>query len=121
MNVKPLIAALGMTTALASAGVVWMQTGSHAATDADGISPPPTVMVTRPVVEPVTEWDEYTGRFAATDQVEIRSRVGGHLVAIHFQDGQIVQEGDRLFSIDARPFEVALAVAGHRWARPKPG
>ena len=111
MNVKPLIAALGMTTALASAGVVWMQTGSHAATDADGTPPPPTVMVTRPVVEPVTEWDEYTGRFAATDQVEIRSRVGGHLVAIHFQDGQIVQEGDRLFSIDARPFEVALAVA----------
>lgn len=111
MNVKPLIAALGMTTALASAGVVWMQTGSHAATDAGGATPPPTVMVTRPVVEPVTEWDEYTGRFAATDQVEIRSRVGGHLVAIHFQDGQIVQEGDRLFSIDARPFEVALAVA----------
>ncbi len=111
MNMKPLIAALGMTTALASAGVVWMQTGSYAATDAVGAPPPPIVVVTRPVVEPVTEWDEYTGRFVATDRVEIRSRVGGHLVNIHFQDGQIVQEGDRLFSIDPRPFEVALAVA----------
>ena len=111
MNAKSLLAALGMTTALATAGVVWIQAGSQAATGSGGLAPPPTVVVAQPTVEAVTEWDEYTGRFTATDNVEIRSRVGGHLVGIHFRDGQIVREGDRLFSIDPRPFEVALAVA----------
>jgi RND family efflux transporter MFP subunit len=45
------------------------------------------------------------------EEVEIRSRVSGYLDQIHFRDGQIVQAGDLLFSIDPRPFEIAGASA----------
>lgn len=69
---------------------------------------PPSVTVSQPVLREITEWDEYTGRFQAVENVEIRSRISGYLESIHFTDGQTVQEGDLLFVIDQRPFEVAL-------------
>ncbi len=69
---------------------------------------PQTVSVSKPLITPVTEWDEYTGRFDATESVEIRTRVSGFLVEIHFKDGQNVKKGDLLYTLDARPFERAL-------------
>ena len=73
--------------------------------------PPPEVTIAKPVTKQVAEKDEYVGRFVAIESVEIRARVSGYLDAIHFQDGQIVHKGDRLFNIDRRPFEIALAQA----------
>lgn len=69
---------------------------------------PPAVTVSKPIVKIVTEWDDYTGRFEATDNVEIRARVSGYLTEIHFKDGQEVQKGDMLYTIDVRPFQRAL-------------
>ena len=43
-----------------------------------------------------------------SNSVEIRSRLSGYLSAIHFTDGQMVKKGDLLFTIDRRPFEIAL-------------
>lgn len=74
---------------------------------AQGTSQPPTVTVSPPVKKTVVEWDEYTGQFAAVDSVELRARVSGYLTEIHFQDGQFVKQGDLLFVIDPRPFEIA--------------
>jgi RND family efflux transporter MFP subunit len=73
-----------------------------------GPGTPQTVSVSKPLITPVTEWDEYTGRFDATESVEIRTRVSGFLVEIHFKDGQNVKKGDLLYTLDARPFERAL-------------
>lgn len=70
--------------------------------------PPPTVTVAQPVQRTVVDYDEYVGRFAAVDSVEIRSRLSGYLSAIHFTDGQMVKKGDLLFTIDRRPFEIVL-------------
>jgi membrane fusion protein, multidrug efflux system len=56
----------------------------------------------------LTEWDEYTGRFEATDRVDVRARVDGYLDSIHFRDGQIVKPGDLLFVIDPRPYAAVL-------------
>jgi len=69
---------------------------------------PPTVTVAEPVQRTVVDYDEYVGRFVAVDSVEIRSRLSGYLQAIHFTDGQMVKKGDLLFTIDRRPFEIAL-------------
>jgi len=70
--------------------------------------PPPTVTVAKPVQRTVVDYDEYVGRFVAVDSVEIRSRLSGYLSAIHFTDGQMVKKGDLLFTVDRRPFEIAL-------------
>ena len=70
--------------------------------------PPPTVTVAKPAQRTVVDYDEYVGRFVAVDSVEIRSRLSGYLSAIHFTDGQMVKKGDLLFTIDRRPFEIAL-------------
>jgi RND family efflux transporter MFP subunit len=73
--------------------------------------PPPAVTVAKPQQQTVVDYDEYVGRFIAVDSVEIRSRVSGYLDKVHFKDGQIVRQGDLLFTIDRRPFETALAQA----------
>ena len=70
--------------------------------------PPPIVTVSKPVVEEVVEWDEYTGRLEAVDTVDVRARVSGYLESIHFKDGQMVKNGDLLFVIDPRPYRAEL-------------
>lgn len=66
------------------------------------------VSVVAPTIKTVQLWDEYVGRFQAVDRVEIRPRVSGYLDEVHFYDGDIVEEGELLFTIDARPFKAAL-------------
>ena len=68
----------------------------------------PTVTVAKPVQRTVVDQDEYVGRFVAVNSVEIRARLSGYLSEIHFTDGQMVKQGDLLFTIDRRPFEIAL-------------
>jgi len=75
--------------------------------------------VARPVAKMVTEQDEYVGRFVAIDAVEIRARVSGYLSKVHFTDGQLVKQGDLLFTIDRRPFQVALEQAKANLAQTK--
>jgi RND family efflux transporter MFP subunit len=69
---------------------------------------PPAVVVAPPLVVRMSEWDEYPGRFEATDRVDVRARVDGYLDSIHFRDGAIVKPGDLLFVIDPRPYEAVL-------------
>ena len=73
-----------------------------------GGPPPPAVTVAIPVERTVVDQDEYVGRFVAVDTVEVRARVSGYLSEIHFTDGQMVKKGDLLFTIDRRPFNIAL-------------
>ncbi|WP_238119934.1 MULTISPECIES: efflux RND transporter periplasmic adaptor subunit [unclassified Xanthobacter] len=76
-----------------------------------GPPPAPQVTVAHPATRTVTDQDEYVGRFVAIDEVNVRARVSGYLDAIHFTDGQLVKQGDLLFTIDQRPFKIALAQA----------
>src|SRR4051812_29211440 len=73
--------------------------------------PPPAVTVSKPVHKSITEWDEYTGRFVPIATVEVRARVSGFIDSIHFRDGQIVKQGDLLFVIDQRPYQIAVEQA----------
>ena len=77
------------------------------------------VEVAHPVFGNITEWDEYTGRFEASNRVDVRARVNGFLDRINFVDGQHVKKGDVLFTLDDRPFKIALsqAVAAHSQAQ----
>jgi multidrug efflux pump subunit AcrA (membrane-fusion protein) len=73
-----------------------------------GAPPAPPVTVANPVYKKIVEWDEYPGQFKAVDAIDVRARVSGYLEQIHFTDGQVVKQGDLLFTIEKRPFEIAL-------------
>ena len=79
--------------------------GGPGAGGAPGI---PKVMVTKPQLTTVTNWDEYPGHLEAVETVEIRPRVSGYLESIHFKDGAIVNAGDLLFVIDPKPYQAEL-------------
>jgi RND family efflux transporter MFP subunit len=70
--------------------------------------PPPKVTVAKPIKRTIVDQDEYVGRFVPVDVVEIRARVSGYLDKLHFTDGQIVKQGDLLFTIDNRPYQNTL-------------
>ncbi len=77
------------------------------------------VGVSEPIAKRVTQWDEYSGRFEPVATVEIRARVSGFIDKLHFKDGQAVKQGDLLFSIDKRPYEIAVEAAEAEVARNK--
>ena len=87
----------------------------HAAA-AGGAAPLPQVTVAEPLIRPIVDWDGYIGQFQAVERVEVRPRVSGYLVDVHFEEGQLVDKGQLLFSIDPRPFEAALDQARGREA-----
>jgi RND family efflux transporter MFP subunit len=70
--------------------------------------PPPKVTVAHPEQRTLVDEDFYNGWLEATDTVDIRSRVRGHIAKVGFTDGQIVKKGDLLFQLDPRPFEADL-------------
>jgi len=74
-------------------------------------APPPPVTVSQPVKRTVTDWDEFTGRFDAVEEVQVRPRVGGYVTSVEFKDGDIVHAGDLLYVIDSRPFEAVAEQA----------
>ncbi len=79
---------------------------------AEGQAPgAPPVTVATPLRQQVVDWDEFTGRFEAVESVDVRARVGGYIQAVHFRDGQMVQRGQLLFTLDPRPAQAALAQA----------
>jgi RND family efflux transporter MFP subunit len=86
---------------------------------AQGGPPAMPVSISAPIAKRVTQWDEYSGRFEAVATVEIRARVSGFIDKLHFKDGQEVKAGDPLFTIDKRPYEIAVDVAQADVARNK--
>jgi multidrug efflux system membrane fusion protein len=73
--------------------------------------PAPPVTVAQPTKRTITDWDEFTGRFEAVEEVQIRARVGGFVTSVEFRDGAIVHAGDLLYVIDPRPFEAVAEQA----------
>jgi membrane fusion protein, multidrug efflux system len=71
----------------------------------------PQVVVSHPLEREVDSRLGFLGQFSAVEQVELRAQVGGTLTEIHFKDGDIVHQGDLLFTIDPRPYEIRLAQA----------
>ena len=71
--------------------------------------PPTAVTVATPEQKELVEWDEFTGRSAALEEVEIRPRVSGYIQEVKFQSGQLVKKGDVLFVIDPQWYQATYA------------
>ncbi len=48
------------------------------------------------------------GNVEAYSVISVKSQVGGELTKVHFQEGDYVKKGDRLFSIDPRSYEAQV-------------
>jgi multidrug efflux system membrane fusion protein len=48
------------------------------------------------------------GNVEASTTISVRSQVTGQLLEVQFKEGDFVKKGDRLFTIDPRPFQAAL-------------
>lgn len=79
--------------------------------------PPPAVTVAEVLRKSVVEWDQYEGRIAAIERVELRPRVSGYLAGVHFREGSRVAKGALLFTVDDREYRAALDSARANTAR----
>jgi membrane fusion protein, multidrug efflux system len=100
-------------TAIAAVGLAWLAYSYCESDAAPQANPkaPPQVVVSKPLVRELASRLGFLGQFSAVDQVELRAQVGGTLTGIHFKDGDIVHQGDVLFTIDPRPYEIRLVQA----------
>ena len=101
-GVRPLVLSFSLLAAAILAGC-----GRSEAQGGPPMAPP--VSAAPAVSRDVTLYDEFSGRLEAVESVELRSRVAGTLQSVHFRDGQELQRGAPMFSIDARPFTAELA------------
>lgn len=96
--------AASVVIALAMAGC-----GSQAAEGEGGGMPPPAeVSVAQVLSKQVRQWDEFTGRVAAVESVDLRPRVSGYVERVAYKEGQEVKKGDLLFVIDQRRYRAEL-------------
>src|SRR5438105_817169 len=83
---------------------------SHTSEEGPG-KQPPKVTVSYPLEREVTDYQDYTGRTAAVDSVQVQARVSGYLEKIYFKEGAEVAEGAVLYEIDQRPYKAASEYA----------
>src|ERR1700751_1591188 len=76
--------------------------------NAQQAGPPPAVRVQGGEVRSMTKQSEFVGRAEALEKVDLRARVQGFLGPRLFKDGEQVEEGQVVFTIEKEPFEAAV-------------
>lgn len=110
MKIKILKFVLGILTVLFvwRIGVFFFKSGPSSKVRENVIQ----VAQVAPVVKKtVPFWVVAPGVFVSSQSVDIFNRVEGEISEIHFKEGQIVKEGDPLYTIDVKNLEVQLAQA----------
>lgn len=79
--------------------------------------PPPQIDIAQVNLEEVVLWGTFTGRIAAQESVDIRPRVTGYIDSVTFNEGELVQQGDVLFTIDQRQYQARKQLAQAELAR----
>ena len=74
-------------------------------------SSPAAVEVAAIVPKPIHLSDEFNGRVASINSVDVRARVTGYVDNVAYREGDNVKRGDLLFVIDPRPYRDALESA----------
>ncbi|MBO9708030.1 MAG: efflux RND transporter periplasmic adaptor subunit [Caulobacter sp.] len=109
-TVRRIAAASVAAAALIPVGLAALHFGRASAKD-EAAPPPTPVDVARVVDRTITDWETYSGRLEATDEVAVRPLISGAITRVNFKDGALVTKGQVLFVIDQRPYEVALSKA----------
>lgn len=77
---------------------------------AAGPAPVPVVIGTA-VEKPMPTQIRAIGTIQAISTIQVKPQISGQLMTVHFREGQDVQKGDLLFTIDRRPLQAALQQA----------
>jgi multidrug efflux system membrane fusion protein len=97
----------GLAVAVIAAGASIVATMRHSPVQAQNpAGPPQAVPVSVATVETrdIITWEDFSGRLEAVERVEVRPRVSGVIQAVHFREGALVKQGDKLITIDPAPF-----------------
>jgi len=120
MNAKSLIenralrtTALGVVLALTVAVIA----GCSSEAAETGMPPAPDVSAATVLVKQISQWDDFSGRVEAVENVDLRPRVSGYIDRVNYEEGQEVRKGDVLFTIDSRSYRAELARAQADLAR----
>jgi len=105
------IAALSMIGSGVAAVVEVSGTQAKAAQAAPAAPPAVPVSVARVESRDLVPWEEFSGRLEAVDHVDLRARVSGQVLSIHFREGGLVNKGDVLITIDPAPYAAEVARA----------
>ena len=108
----PILLAAGLLSASVAGFYAVTSTRSVAAEPSAALTPSaPKVTVATVEQRLVTDFEELTGHVDATETVELRARVSGHLEAVNFEAGQVVNKGDVLFTLDSRWYQAQFDLA----------
>jgi RND family efflux transporter MFP subunit len=102
---RTVIPAMRAVVSIAACVAVLPLAGCNQQAPAAAEQPVPKVTVTAAVAQDTIDADEYTGQTEASETVEVRARVFGFLKSIDFKDGDYVQEGQTLFTIEPDEYQ----------------
>ncbi|MBE0638569.1 MAG: efflux RND transporter periplasmic adaptor subunit [Bacteroidales bacterium] len=71
--------------------------------------PPPEIPVVLVKEQTVPIYQDFVGQIFGLKDIDIRARVEGFLLGVHFQEGARVTKGQLLYSIDPQPFQAKVA------------
>lgn len=73
--------------------------------------PPRPVTAAKVATKDMPLYLEQIGNCVAVESVTISAQVSGKIMDIHFMDGADLKKGDKLFTIDPRPYQASLDLA----------
>jgi RND family efflux transporter MFP subunit len=103
----PAVAAM-LVAAIAGVGLTRFRAAEAQLPTPSAATPVPVVL---PRLQSVTNYVVVTGNAAAVNQVKLLARVTGYLDQLHYEDGQFVDKGDLLFTIQQAPYKQQLEQA----------
>lgn len=110
MQKKPLVALMAATAILAGCGE---------ANNAQRGGQAPLVVTQDVTVIDYQPSKSYIGRIEAVEDTNITAQISGYLKARHFEEGQMVEKGQLLYSIEPSSFEAQVASAKAALAQAK--
>jgi multidrug efflux system membrane fusion protein len=97
------------SSAAAVAAVLWTGACSSSGNKTSGRAFAGSPVSAAPVVQKDVPLEiASVGRVEAISTVSVKAQVGGEVTGVYFKEGQAVRKGERLLTIDPRPFEIAL-------------
>ena len=110
-----LFSSWGTVIAMSSLLLVACDSGSKETATA----PPPGVLVAKVAMRQISETVEYVGQTVAVNDVSLQAQVSGYLLERTFDEGQDVEQGAELFTIDPALYEAGVAAAAGAVAEAK--